>query len=201
MCGTLNRKACGSRRKAQGTCRTCRDMKTASLSDSQAEQQHNVNSAGTSLLMAEKKAQGAHHCCFGQCCSDEQCPKKYKRIAFCLFPKPKQMLEDCKAWKRARGPPHDQILDQHTWSALARQGVELRLNRRKQGCVYLLYCLPAAQHPGGGRNSSVGSAWTRCSQRRGFDPPLGTFSVEGIFPLELTWVQTPFPQKLLRMRV
>ena len=22
----------------------------------------------------------------------------------------------------------------------------------------------------------------------------GTFSVEGIFPLELTWVQTPFPQ-------
>ena len=53
----------------------------------------------------------------------------------------------------------------------------------------------------GGRNSSVGSAWARCPQRRGFDPPLGTFSVEGIFPLELTWVQTPFPPKLLRMRV
>ena len=53
----------------------------------------------------------------------------------------------------------------------------------------------------GGRNSSVGSAWVRCPQRRGFDPPLGTFSVEGIFPLELTWVQTPFPQTLLRMRV
>ena len=52
-----------------------------------------------------------------------------------------------------------------------------------------------------GQNSSVGSAWARCPQRRGFDPPLGTFSVEGIFPLELTWVQTPFPQKLLRMRV
>ena len=29
----------------------------------------------------------------------------------------------------------------------------------------------------------------------------GHFLVEGIFPLELTWVQTPFPQKLLRMRV
>ena len=27
------------------------------------------------------------------------------------------------------------------------------------------------------------------------------FLVEGIFPLELTWVQTPFPQKLFRMRV
>ena len=52
-----------------------------------------------------------------------------------------------------------------------------------------------------GRNSSVGSAWARCPQRRGFDPPLGTFSVEGIFPLELTWVQTPFPPKLLWMRV
>ena len=49
--------------------------------------------------------------------------------------------------------------------------------------------------PFGGRNSSVGSAWARCPQRRGFDPPLGTFSVEGIFPLELTWVQTPFPPK------
>ena len=46
----------------------------------------------------------------------------------------------------------------------------------------------------GGRNSSVGSVWARCPQRRGFDPPLGTFSVEGIFPLELTWVQTPFPK-------
>ena len=52
-----------------------------------------------------------------------------------------------------------------------------------------------------GGNSSVGSAWARCLQRRGFDPPLGIFSVEGIFPLELTWVQTPFPPKLLRMRV
>ena len=29
----------------------------------------------------------------------------------------------------------------------------------------------------------------------------GNFLVEGIFPLELTWVQTPFPQKLSRMRV
>ena len=27
------------------------------------------------------------------------------------------------------------------------------------------------------------------------------YTVEGIFPLELTWVQTPFPQKLFRMRV
>ena len=46
-----------------------------------------------------------------------------------------------------------------------------------------------------GRNSSVGSAWARCPQRRGFDPPLGKFSGRGDFPLELTWVQTPFPQE------
>ena len=30
------------------------------------------------------------------------------------------------------------------------------------------------RHPSGGRNSSVGSAWARCPQHRGFDPPLGT---------------------------
>ena len=29
----------------------------------------------------------------------------------------------------------------------------------------------------------------------------GHFPVEGIFPLELTWVQTPFPPKFFRMRV
>ena len=34
-------------------------------------------------------------------------------------------------------------------------------------------------------------------QRRGFDPPLRIFLVEEIFPLELTWVLTPFPKKLL----
>ena len=31
--------------------------------------------------------------------------------------------------------------------------------------------------------------------------PWRNFLVEGIFPLELTWVQTPFPKKLFRMRV
>ena len=46
----------------------------------------------------------------------------------------------------------------------------------------------------GGRNSSVGSAWARCPQCRGFDPPLGTFSVEWIFPLELTWFKLHSPK-------
>ena len=50
----------------------------------------------------------------------------------------------------------------------------------------------------GGWNSSVGSASGSLScmlQRRGFDPPLGRkFPVEGIFPLELAWVLTPFPK-------
>ena len=35
----------------------------------------------------------------------------------------------------------------------------------------------------GGWNSSVGSAWARCPQRRGFNPPLGTFSGRGDFSL------------------
>ena len=64
-------------------------------------------------------------------------------------------------------------------------------------CIQVHVCtwVPTCRHTHGGRNSSVGSAWARCPQRRGFDPPLGTFSVEGIFPLELTWVQTPFSPK------
>ena len=50
----------------------------------------------------------------------------------------------------------------------------------------------------GGRNSSIGSVLGSLSclmQRCGFDtPPRRIFPVEGIFPLELTWVLTPFPQ-------
>ena len=45
-----------------------------------------------------------------------------------------------------------------------------------------------------GRNSSVGSAWARCQSVAGSILLWGHFPVEGIFPLELTWVQTPFPQ-------
>ena len=59
--------------------------------------------------------------------------------------------------------------------------------------IYMFFRMIVMWH-WGGWNSSVGSAWARCPQRRGFDPPLGTFSVEGIFPLELTWAETPFPQ-------
>ena len=45
-----------------------------------------------------------------------------------------------------------------------------------------------------GLNSSVGSAWARCHSVAGSILLWGHFPVEGIFPLELTWVQTPFPQ-------
>ena len=48
------------------------------------------------------------------------------------------------------------------------------------------------------RNSSVGSVLGSLSsmmQHCGFDPPLRRiFLVEGIFPLELTWVLAPFPK-------
>ena len=47
----------------------------------------------------------------------------------------------------------------------------------------------------GGQNSSVGSAWARCHSVAGSIHLWGHFPVEGIFPLELTWVQTPFPPK------
>ena len=67
-------------------------------------------------------------------------------------------------------------------------------NLNDRACAYVCVQIHSVSYDAfGGRNSSVGSAWARCPQRRGFNPPLGTFSVEGIFPLELTWVQTPFP--------
>ena len=47
----------------------------------------------------------------------------------------------------------------------------------------------------GGRNSSVGSAWARCSQRRGFDPPLGTFSGIGDFFLGVNMGSNSIPPK------
>ena len=72
-------------------------------------------------------------------------------------------------------------------------------------CVYVCGFgnIPSPQHfisPVGGRNSSVGSAWARCPQRRGFDPPLGTFSGRGDFSLEVNMGSNSIPQKLLRMR-
>ena len=57
--------------------------------------------------------------------------------------------------------------------------------------------------PAEGTEYLVGSVLGSLSslmQRRGFDPPLRMFPIEGIFPLELTWVLTPFPPKT-RMRV
>ena len=44
-----------------------------------------------------------------------------------------------------------------------------------------------------GRNSSVGSAWARCPQCRGFDPPLGTFSDRGDFSLGVNMGSNSIP--------
>ena len=49
----------------------------------------------------------------------------------------------------------------------------------------------------GGRNSSVGSAWARCPQCRGFDPPLGTFSGRGDFSLGVNMGSNSIPLKTL----
>ena len=48
-----------------------------------------------------------------------------------------------------------------------------------------------------GRNSSVGSAWARCPQRRGFDPPMGTFSGRGDFSLGVNMGSNSIPPKTL----
>ena len=48
-----------------------------------------------------------------------------------------------------------------------------------------------------GQNSSVGSAWARCPQCRGFDPPLGTFSGRGDFSLGVNMGSNSIPPKTL----
>ena len=48
-----------------------------------------------------------------------------------------------------------------------------------------------------GRDSSVDSAWARCPQRRGFDPPLGTFSGGGDFSLGVNMGSNSIPPKTL----
>ena len=92
-------KTCGTLRKA---CGTHRDRNTAS----QAEHQHNVNSAGTLFLRAEK----SEELVIGVLASADQ-------MAGC---RPKGKLEDCEAWIRARGRPHDQISDQNTHNPMIR---------------------------------------------------------------------------------
>ena len=47
----------------------------------------------------------------------------------------------------------------------------------------------------GGRNSSVGSAWARCPQCHGFDPPQGTFSGRGDFSLGVNMGSNSIPPK------
>ena len=53
----------------------------------------------------------------------------------------------------------------------------------------------------GGRNSSLVVFELAVHSVAGSILFWRNFPVEGIFPLELTWVQTPFPPKLFRMRV
>ena len=53
----------------------------------------------------------------------------------------------------------------------------------------------------GGRNSSLVVSGFAVHSVAGSILLWGNFQVEGIFPLELTWAQTPFPPKLFRMRV
>ena len=119
----FNRKASGTCRKA---CGTRRDGKTNLASWACKPSNNTTWTVLAHHYWCQKTKQGAHHCCYGQCRSDEWYLEKYKRIAFFLFSKPKWRLKDCKAQIRACGQLHDQILDQHTWSALARPACQAR---------------------------------------------------------------------------
>ncbi|KAK7491555.1 hypothetical protein BaRGS_00017194 [Batillaria attramentaria] len=57
----------------------------------------------------EGKKLGNRHCCYGQCNSDERYPHRCEDVSFIPFPKPKTRLEDCKAWIKMCGRPHDQL--------------------------------------------------------------------------------------------
>ena len=65
--------------------------------------------------------------------------------------------------------------------------------------VHFLYSCKSfdVRHFCGGQNSSVGSAWARCPQRCGFDPPLGTFSSRGDFSLGVNMGSNSIPPKTL----
>ena len=61
--------------------------------------------------------------------------------------------------------------------------------------VHVIQTTHRSQMDARGRNSSVGSAWARCPQRRGFDPSLGTFSGRGDFSLGVNMGLNSIPQK------
>ena len=64
-------------------------------------------------------------------------------------------------------------------------------------CVFVQSCCACSirSDATAGRNSSVGSAWARCPQRRGFDPPQGTFSGRGDFSLVVNTGSNTIPPK------
>ena len=68
-------------------------------------------------------------------------------------------------------------------------------------CMHHVDFSRSSQTSDWGRNNSVGSAWARCPQHHGFDPPLGTFSGRGDFSLGVNMSSNSIPQKLFRMRV
>ena len=92
----------------------------------QAEQQHNVNSAGTLVLMAEKKIVGLVIAVLAGAVWMNDALRSIKELPFPAS-QPSMKVGGLQSLIRACGWPHDQILDQqHTWfvtcQALARLG-------------------------------------------------------------------------------
>ena len=103
----LNRKACGTHRHG-----------TTAL---QGKQQHDVNSVRHTVTDDRKKSKGLVTAVLVGAIRINNTARNKRNDFFLPFPRPKQRLEDCKAWIRACGWPHDQTLDQHTWSSSVRQ--------------------------------------------------------------------------------
>ena len=74
----------------------------------QAYQPDTANDELTVFNMAEKNPE-KWHCCNGKCRSDEWYPDRCAGVKFLPFPKPKTRLEDCKAWIKVCGRPHNQL--------------------------------------------------------------------------------------------
>ena len=102
-----NRKASETRRTARGTRRKARGARRDGKRASQAEQQQNVNSAGTSLLTAER-SEGLITAVLDSAFWMNDAPRSIKELPFSCFPKPERRLQDCTAWIGTCGRPHDQ---------------------------------------------------------------------------------------------
>ena len=101
--------------------------------------------------------------------------------------------KDCDSWRF-----HSTLVQIHSTNLRKYRTERIVRHMIKSWSVFKSYFLNSKL---GDRNSSLVVFGFAVHSVAGSILLWGNFPVEGIFPLELTWVQTPFPQKLFRMRV